>query len=345
MAAPIESAPSSTAPARAGAAMRAVVQREYGTDPAAVLRVDRVPEPRPGDDGVLVRVHAASLDRGTWHVMAGLPLVARLALGLRRPRTLNPGRAFAGTVEQLGANVTGLRLGDEVYGTAGGAFGELVVARSRRVALRPRSVSLEAAAAATISGPTALQAVRDRAKVTAGQRVLVLGASGGVGSFAVQIAKAHGAEVTGVCSAAKIDFVRGLGADHVIDYATGDLDGRGSFDAILDIGGNRSLSVLRRLLARRGRLVIVGGEGGGPWLGGIDRQFRASLLSPFVGQTLGTFIASENAPDLDILRDLIDSGQVVPAVDRAYSIDEIAEAMQHLVDGRTRGKVVLTIAS
>ena len=344
MAAPIESAPPS-APGRNGATMRAVVQRDYGTDPRAVLRVDRVPEPRPGDDDVLVRVHAASIDRGTWHVMAGLPRVARLALGMRRPRTLNPGRAFAGTVEQVGANVTGLRLGDEVYGTAGAAFSELVVARARRVALRPRSVSMEAAAATTISGPTALQAVRDRAQVTDSQRVLVLGASGGVGSFAVQIAKAHGAEVTGVCSAANIDFVRGLGADRVIDYGTGELDGAGPFDAILDTGGNRSLSVLRRLLAPRGRLVIIGGEGGGPWLGGIDRQLRASLLSPFVGQTLGTFIASENAADLDILRELIDAGQVVPAVDRAYPLDAVTEAMQRLVEGGTRGKLVLTVAS
>ena len=345
MSAPIESAPPTTPRGRSDATVRAVVQREYGTDPATVLRVDRVPEPRPGDDDVLVRVHAASLDRGTWHLMTGLPWVGQLVTGLRRPRALNPGRAFAGTVEQLGANVTGLRLGDEVYGTAAAAFTELVVARARRVALRPRSVSMEAAAATTISGPTALQAVRDRAKVAAGDRVLVLGAAGGVGSFALQIAKARGAEVTGVCSAAKVDLVRSLGVDRVIDYATADLDDTGLYDVILDTGGLRPLSVLRRLLTPRGRLVIVGGEGGDRWLGGVDRQLRASLLSPFVRQTLGSFIASENAPDLDILRNLIDGGQVAPAVDRAYPLDDVAAAMQHLVDGRTRGKVVLTVTS
>lgn len=339
----IHPVPASPTASPARPTMRSVVQREYGTDPSAVLRVERVPEPRPGDDEVLVRVHAASLDRGTWHLMAGLPLVARAFVGLRRPRQVNPGRCFAGTVEQVGAHVTGLRLGDEVYGTGGSALAELVVAKAKRVSRRPSTVSMEAAAATPISGSTALQAVRDHAKVTAGQRVLVLGASGGVGSFAVQIAKARGAEVTGVCSAAKGQFVRGLGADQVVDYETDDLERTGPYDAILDIGGTRRVSLLRRLLAPHGRLVIVGGESAGRWLGGIERQLGAQLLSPFVGQKLGTFIASESAADLDVLRGLIDGGSVRPAVDQAYPLADTAAAMQHLVDNRARGKVVVTV--
>jgi NADPH:quinone reductase-like Zn-dependent oxidoreductase len=231
--------------------MDAVVQRAYGLDPAEVLRVERVLAPRPGADEVLVRVHAASIDRGTWHLMAGLPRLVRLFIGLRRPRVLNPGRAFAGTIVQVGAGVTGLTVGAEVYGSGNSALAGLVVAKATRVALSPTSVSRAAAAAVPISGATALQAVRDRAKVAPGDQVLVIGASGGVGSFAVQIAKAWGAQVTGVCSTAKVDTVRRLGADAVIDYATHDLDAAGPFDAILDTGGNRPVAELRRLLTPR----------------------------------------------------------------------------------------------
>jgi len=322
--------------------VRAVVQRDYGTDPSAVLRVDRIAAPVAlGGDDVRVRVEAVSIDRGTWHLMAGLPRVARVALGVRRPKALNPALAFAGTVEQVGPTVTALRAGDQVYGTAGGALAELVSARASRVAVRPATVSVDAAAATPISGCTALQAVRDHAKVVAGHRVLVIGASGGVGSFAVQIAKAVGADVTGVCRTDKVDFVRGLGADRVIDYTAADLHGTGPYDAIIDTGGNRSLSLLRGLLAPRGRLVIVGGEGDGPWLGGLDRQLRAMLLSPFVGQRLGTFVASETVEDLDALRELIDGGKVSPAVDRTYPLEETPAAIQHLIDGHVRGKVVV----
>ena len=333
----------SNAPTGSLRTMHAVLQAEYGTDPSSVLRMGTAPEPHPREDEVLIRVRAVSIDRGTWHVMAGLPRPVRLAFGLRRPRALNPGRAFAGIVEQLGPKVTGLRLGDEVYGTAQGALAELVAAPASRVALRPTTVTLEAAAATPVSGSTALQAIRDHAKVSAGQHVLVIGASGGVGSFAVQIGKAYGAEVTGVCSSAKVDLVRGLGADHVIDYTREDLEGTGPYDAILDIGGGRPLAVLRQVLAPRGRLVIVGSEGGGPWLGGLDRQLRAQLMSPLVSQTLGTFVNSENAADLDVLRELVDSGQVVPAVERTYPFEESATAIAHLIDGRTRGKVVVTL--
>jgi len=337
-----------TQPAPAGAAagtMTAIVQAEYLPSPEQALRVAEVARPAIGEGEVLVRVHASSVDRGTWHLMAGLPYPVRLAgFGLRRPKALNPGRSVAGTVEAVGNGVTGLMPGDEVFGVCAGAFAEFACARPDRLAPKPANLAFEQAAAVPVSGLTALQAVRDVAKVQAGDRVLVIGASGGVGTFAVQIAKAYGAEVTGVCSRAKMDLVGALGADHVIDYTRGDLaDGNHRYDVILDIGGNTRLSRLRRALTSTGRLVIVGGETGGRWLGGVDRQMRASLLSPLVHQKLGTFIASENAEDLVVLRDLIESGQVAPAVDRAYPLGEVAAAIRYVIDGHARGKVVITI--
>src|SRR5436309_2081459 len=286
--------------------MQAVVQDEYGSAPEDVLRLAQVARPAMGDDEFLVRVRAASVDRGTWHMMAGLPYPIRAISGLRRPKAGNPGRSFAGTVEAVGGNVTEVKPGDEVYGTCDGSFAEYAHARAGRVSAKPANLSYEQAAAVPVSGLTALQAVRDQAQVRAGQRVLIIGASGGVGTFAVQIAKAFGAEVTGVCSTAKVDLVKALGADHVIDYTRDDFaDGAHRYDAILDIGGNRRLAHLRRALTPRGRLVIVGGETDGRWLGGTDRQIRAQLLSPLVSQKLGTFVASENAADLAALRELI----------------------------------------
>ena len=272
--------------------MEAIVQDEYGTAPEDVLRLAEVARPTIADDEILVRVGAASVDRGTWHVMTGLPYPIRLAgCGLRKPKGLNPGRSVAGTVESVGKNVTEFKPGDEVYGTCDGSFAEYARARAARLAPKPSNLSFEQAAAVPVSGLTALQAVRDHAKVQAGERVLIIGASGGVGTFAVQIAKAFGAEVTGVCSTAKTDLVRALGADHVIDYRLHDFsDGERRYDVIFDIGGNRRLSHLRRALTRRGRLVIVGGETDGRWLGGFDRQLRAQLLSPLVGQKLGAFV-------------------------------------------------------
>ena len=326
--------------------MTSLVQDRYGTAPEDVLRIAEVARPAPGDGEVLVRVRAASIDRGTWHLMAGLAYPIRLVFGLRRPRFANPGRNLAGTVEAVGAGVTEFRVGDEVFGLAAGngTFAEYALARPDRLAAKPANLSFEEAAVVPVSGSTALQAVRDHGRVRAGESVLVLGASGGVGSFAVQIAKALGAEVTGVASTAKLDAVRALGADHVLDYTVEDaVDGRRRYDVVVDIAGNRPLRQLRRALTPDGRLVIVGGETGGRWLDGLDRQLRAVLLSPFVGQRLGFFVNKENAADLAALRELIESGRVSPAVDRACPLAEVPAAIQRLLDGRVTGKLAVTI--
>jgi NADPH:quinone reductase-like Zn-dependent oxidoreductase len=326
-----------------GATMKAIVQDAYGSAPEDVLRLAEVARPVIADDEVLVRVAAASLDRGTWHLMAGLPYPMRVAgVGLRAPKAPNPGRSLAGTVASVGENVTELEPGDEVYGTCDGSFAEYAGARPGRLAPKPANLSFEQAAAVPVSGLAALQGVRDHAQVQAGQKVLIIGASGGVGTFAVQIAKAFGAEVTAVCSTAKADLVRALGADHVVDYTREDaLDGGHRYDVILDIAGNRSLSALRRALTPRGTLVIAGGETAGRWLGGTDRQLRALMLSPFVGQRLGTFIASENSEDLIVLKELVESGRVTPAIDRMYPLSEVPAAIRYMKDGHARGKVVI----
>jgi NADPH:quinone reductase-like Zn-dependent oxidoreductase len=325
--------------------MHAIVQDEYGTGPEDVLRLAEIARPTIGDDEVLVHVRAASLDRGTWHLMAGRPYLMRVAgVGVRRPKAPNPGRSLAGTVESVGKDVTEFTPGDEVYGTGEGSFAEYARARAGRLAPKPANLTFEQAAAVPVSALTALQAVRDRAQVQAGQKVLIVGASGGVGTFAVQTAKAFGAEVTGVSSTAKTELIRALGADHVIDYTREDFaDGEHRYDVILDIGGNSRLSHLRRALTPRGRLVIVGGETDGRLLGGFDRQLRALALSPLVSQKLGTFVASENSKDLGVLRDLIESGQIAPAVDRTYPLSETSAAIRYLIDGHARGKVVISV--
>ena len=327
--------------------MRSIVQNEYGPAPEDVLQLREIDRPAIGDDEVLVRVNAASVDRGTWHVMAGLPYPIRVAgFGVRRPKYSNPGRSLAGTVEAIGTDATGFDPGEAVFGICNGSFAEYARVRTDKLAPKPATLSFDQAAAVPISGLTALQAVRDHGRVQAGQRVLIVGASGGVGSFAVQIAKAFGAEVTGVCSPAKMDAVRALGADHVIDYTSDDFaDGTQRYDVILDIGGNRRLAHLRRALTQRGRLVIVGGETDGRWLGGADRQIRALALSPFVGQKLGTFVASENAGDLVVLGELVKAGQLAPAIDRTYPLGEVAAAIRYMLDGHARGKIVISIAS
>ena len=332
-------------PTAGGTTMTAIVQDRYGSAPEGLFRVAEIDRPGIGDDEVLVRVHAASVDRGTWHIMSGLPYPIRLAgFGLRRPKYANPGRSLAGTVEAVGADVTDFVPGDDVFGMATGTFAEYAAARTDKLAPKPAQLSFEQAAAVPVSGGTALQAVGDHGRVQAGEKVLIIGASGGVGSFAVQIAKAFGADVTGVCSTAKVDMVRALGADAVIDYTREDFaDGGPRYDVILDIGGNARLSRLRRALTPRGRLVIVGGETDGRWLGGSDRQIRATLLSAFIGQKLGTFVASENAADLSALRELIEAGTVTPTVDRTYPLSEVAAAIRHMLEGRTRGKLVITI--
>jgi NADPH:quinone reductase-like Zn-dependent oxidoreductase len=324
--------------------VKAIVQKAWGTDPEATLDLREVDRPTIGDGEVLVRVAAASVDRGTVHCMTGQPYAMRLAgFGVRRPKAPNPGRALAGTVEAVGTKVDSFEPGDEVYGTCAGSFAEYAAAQPEMLASKPESLSFEHAAAAPISGVTALQAVR-KAGVAAGSHVLIIGASGGVGTFAVQIAKAFGAEVTGVCSTEKSDLVRSIGADHVLDYARDQIsDGGHRYDVILDIAGNRSLSELRRALNKRGTLVIIGGETGGRWLGGFDRSLRAVILSPFVSQSLGMLTSKENTTDLEALRELIDKGAVAPTVDRSYPLAETSGAIRCVQDGRTRGKVVITI--
>jgi NADPH:quinone reductase-like Zn-dependent oxidoreductase len=323
--------------------MRAAVQDRYG-EAEDVLRVEEIARPVIADDEVLVQVHAGGLDRGVWHLMAGLPYPVRLAgYGVRAPRDRVRGRDVAGRVEAVGKAVTRLRVGDEVFGVAEGSFAEYARAKEDKLAPKPANLTFEQAAAVPISALTALQGLRDHGQVQPGQKVLVIGASGGVGTYAVQIAKAFGAVVTGVCSTGKVDLVRSLGADHVIDYTVQDIDGGQRYDLILDIGGHRPLRTLRRALAPHGRLLIVGSETGGRWLGGVDRQVRAMLLSPFVGQKLGTFMCSENADDLVVLTDLIEAGRVRPVVDRAFPLDEVRAAIRYMQDGRARGKVVVTV--
>ena len=327
--------------------MKAIAQSVYGS--TDVLEFTDVGKPAAGPDEVLVQVRAAGVDAGVWHLMTGMPkLVRYLGFGVRRPKVAVRGREFAGTVESVGANVTRFRPGDEVYGTAEGTFAEFAAAKEKRVSLRPASLTAEQAAAVPISATTALQAL-DAARLTAGQRALIVGAGGGVGSFAVQIAKARGAEVTGVCSTAKVDLVASIGADHVIDYTREDFtDGDFSndaarFDVVIDMVSNRSLSRIRRAMAPRGRLVIVGGENGGRWLGGIDRNLRAALLSPFVSQKLAGFLARERYQDLDRVSELIESGAVRPIIDRTFALSEAPGAIRHAQHGHARGKVVVVI--
>jgi NADPH:quinone reductase-like Zn-dependent oxidoreductase len=323
--------------------MKAIVQDEYG-EAERVLRLEDVDRPAVGDDEVLLRVHAAGVDRGAWHLMTGLPYPVRLAgYGLRAPRTRVRGRELAGRVEQVGRNVTTLQPGSEVLGVAEGCFAEFAVGRADQLVARPAGLSVEQAAAVPISGLTALQAVRDHGRVRHGQQVLVLGASGGVGTFAVQLAKAFGATVTGVCRTSKMDLVRSLGADHVVDHTRGEPSGQ--YDIILDVGGNRTLRQLRRLLTPRGTLVIVGGETDGRWLGGTDRQLRAIVLSRFVSQRLGTFVNKENGADLRELVEHVTAGAVKPVLDRTFPLPDTAAAIRYLVDGRNRGKVVVMVDS
>jgi NADPH:quinone reductase-like Zn-dependent oxidoreductase len=323
--------------------MKAIVRDTYGS--ADVLELRDINEPVAEHDEVLVRVHAAGVDQGVWHVMAGLPYPIRLAgYGLRAPKTAVLGADVAGVVEAVGSDVTRFRPGDEVFGIAKGSYAEYARAREDKLAPKPANLAFEQAAVVAISGLTALQGLRDHAKVRPGQEVLIIGASGGVGTYAVQVAKALGAEVTGVCSTTKIDMVRSIGADHVIDYAREDFaQGEQRYDVILDIGGNSSLSRLRRALTPKGTLVIAGGETDGRWLGGTDRQLRALLLSPFVGQKLGTFVSRENHEDMIVLKDLIEAGKVAPVIDRTYPLSEVPEAIRYMRDGRARGKVVISV--
>jgi NADPH:quinone reductase-like Zn-dependent oxidoreductase len=323
--------------------MKAIVQDRYGS--ADVLELAAVDQPAPEDDELLVRVHAAGVDAGAWHLMTGLPYLIRLAgYGLRKPRQRIRGRELAGRVEAVGRDVTRFRPGDEVYGIGEGAFAEFARVPQKRAAPKPVNLGFEQAAAVPISAITALQGLRDKGRLQPGQRVMVIGAAGGVGSFAVQLAKAFGAHVTGVVSTTKTDLARSIGADEVVDYTREDAtDGRRRYDLVLDTAGNRPLSSLRRALTPKGTLVIVGGEAEGRWLGGTERLLRAGLLSPFVGQRLLGFVAGEGADDLRALTDLIEAGKVAPVIDRTYPLDQAPEALRYWAEGHARGKVVVTI--
>lgn len=324
--------------------MKAIVQDRYGS--ADVLEFRDIEAPVAGANDALVRVQAAGCGPDVWHLMTGMPYMARPAIGFRRPKVAVRGWDVAGTIEAVGTNVTDLRPGEEVMGTAeSGSFAELAIARADKLVPKPANLTFEQAGAVPISGVTALRAVRDEGKVQPGQRVLIVGAAGGVGSLTVQIAKAFGAEVTGVCSTSKTDLVRSIGADHAIDYTREDFaDGSRHWDVIIDTAGRRPLSQLRRALTPTGTLVIVGGDGGGPWTGGFLRGvLRAPLLSLFVGQRLrplGTKIEQE---DLVAVAELIEAGTVMPVIERTYPLIEAPDAIRHLEEGHAAGKIVVTV--
>jgi NADPH:quinone reductase-like Zn-dependent oxidoreductase len=328
------------------ASMKAIVQDRYGG--LDVLQFRDIDQPVPEDDEVLVRVHAAGLHRGDWHVMTGLPYLIRIvvpSLGLRKPKVPVLGMDVAGRVEAVGKDVTRFRPGDEVFGWCDGSFAEYACAAEDHFALKPPNVTFEQAAVVPISGFAAIQGLRDEGEIQPGQKVLIIGAAGGVGSFAVQLAKAFGAEVTGVGSTTQADLVRSLGADDVVDYTRQDVtDGTRHWDLVLDTAGRRSLSQLRRALTPKGTLVIVGGEGGGRFMGGFDRNLRAVVLSRLVGQRLRMLASKPRQEDLQVLRELLEAGKFAPVIDRTYPLREVSEAMRQMVEGRGRGgKIVITV--
>jgi NADPH:quinone reductase-like Zn-dependent oxidoreductase len=320
--------------------MKAIVHRCYG--PPAVLKLEEIEKPAVADDEVLVRVRAASVNPLDWHVLRGIPYIMRLDAGFGAPTSERMGVDFAGIVEAVGRNVTRFEPGDEVFGGRSGAFAEYVVVReSRAVVPKPANVTFEQAAAVPIAAVTALQALRDQGRVRPGQKVLINGASGGVGTFAVQLAKAFGAEVTGVCSSRNVEMVRSIGADHVVDYTQEDFTkGEQRYDLILDMVGNHALLDLKRVVTPEGRVVIVGGEKG-RWISPMDRPIKAFLLSPFMSQQFVQFFADLNQEDLNLLGDLMQAGKMTPLIDRRYRLSEVPAAIEYLEEGHARGKVVI----
>ena len=325
--------------------MRAIVQAAYGS--AETLELRTVDRPSVAADEVLIEVQAAGLDRGTWHLMTGLPYLVRVVgFGLTKPKQPIPGLDVAGRVVAMGSSVTRFSEGDEVFGIGTGSFAEYAVASEGKLVHKPANLSFELAAVSAISGITALQGLTDIGRLEAGQRVLIVGASGGVGSFAVQLAKALGAEVTGVASTAKLEMVRSLGADHVVDYSREDfVDSHARYDLVLDIGGLNSVSRLRSVLTPAGTLVFVGGEGGGRWIGALSRQLRAMLLSPFVKQRLTMFISDEDAPFIERLAAFLESGAVVPVIGQRFALEEVPEAIRQMEAGTARGKSAIVIGA
>jgi NADPH:quinone reductase-like Zn-dependent oxidoreductase len=326
--------------------MNAIVQDSNGS--TEVLQLREIDKPVATDNEVLVQVRAAGLHRGDWHVMTGLPYMIRVvvsSLGLRKPKVPVRGTDVAGVVEAVGANVTRFRPGDAVFGWCDGSFAEYASAPQDQLAAKPATLSFEQAAVVPISGFAALQGLRDVGEIQAGQRVLVIGAAGGVGSFAVQLAKAFGAQVTGVASTTQLELVRSLGAEEDLDYTRQDVpDGTRQFDLILDCAGRRTLSRLRRALTPGGTLVIVGGEGGGRWLGGFDRNLRAVALSRLVGQRLRMLSSKPGQADLQVLRELIEAGKLIPVIGRTYPLGEVPEAIRQMVEGRGGGgKIAIAV--
>lgn len=321
--------------------MKAVVQRSYGTPEA--LALEEIDRPTVGEDQVLIRMRAASLNGYDWHMLRGKPYLVRLRSGLRRPRNVVPGVDIAGTVEAVGANATRFAPGDEVFGPANGAFAEYAAAGESNYAIKPKSVSFEHAAALPMAATTALQALRDKGQVEAGQKVMIVGASGGVGTFAVQIAKAFGAKVTAVCSSGNVDTAKAIGADRVIDYTKQDFAAAGDrHDLIIYVNGRRSLADGRSLLAPAGRLVVVGGEIRGNWIGPLLSAFKPTAASLFRTQKMLPMLAHYQAADLAYVAELTATGQVTPVIDRTYPLNDVAEALRYLGEGHARGKIVIT---
>ena len=326
--------------------MKAIVYCDYGL---GNLKLENVEKPVPNDDQILIRVRATSVNPYDWHFIEGTPKIMRLGVGLRKPKDTRLGVDYAGTVEAVGKNVTQFKPGDEVFGGRGGAFAEYVCVRQDRlVATKPANITFDQAGSADIAGVTALQAVRDKGKVQPGQKVLINGASGGVGTFAVQIAKSYGADVTGVCSTRNVDLVRSLGADHVIDYTKEDFTKRDQkYDVILDNVANHSISEYRRVLTPKGKYIVIGGGSGAKdWqglFGMMTRLFKAMLLKPFVSQEMGMMLTDPKQNDLVVLADLMQSGKVKPVIDRTYTLEQLPDAIRYVEEGHARGKVVITI--
>ena len=327
--------------------MKAIVHSRYGP-PRDVLTLEEVTEPTPGEGEVLVRVRAASVNPADWHIVRGDPYIARLSFGIRGPKARVPGCDLAGQVEAVGPGVTALRPGDDVFGSSFmrgfGAFADLASAPADVLAVKPARLSFEQAAALPVAGLTALQGLRDHGRVEAGHRVLIVGASGGVGTFAVQIAKSIGAEVTGVSSTRNLDLVRSLGADHVVDYLREDFtESERRYDFVFQLAGTLSPSRCRRLLTPKGTLIVSTGESSGRIIGPVARSIQAAALSPFVTQRLSSFTVSPNTEDLDRLRELVEAGDVAPVVDRRHPLAEVPEAIAYLEQGHARGKVVIGV--